>query len=129
MRVLSILQPWAWLIAHGHKDVENRRWSTRYRGSFLIHAGKRWGEEQREDVELVQAMFPEIQLPETFEFGGIIGQATITSCVSDSMSPWFFGPYGFEIANASPLPFIPLRGRLGLFDAPETLLATLKAMA
>lgn len=31
-RVLSIQQPWAWAIAAGHKRVENRSWSTRYRG-------------------------------------------------------------------------------------------------
>ena len=35
---LSIRQPWAWLIAHGWKNIENRTWPTGYRGRFLIHA-------------------------------------------------------------------------------------------
>jgi len=38
---LSIWQPWAWLIANGYKDIENRTWWTKFRGPFLIHASKR----------------------------------------------------------------------------------------
>jgi hypothetical protein len=38
MKVLSIRQPWASLIAWNIKDVENRNWKTNYRGPFLIHA-------------------------------------------------------------------------------------------
>lgn len=41
MLALTVLQPWAWAIAHGDKRVENRRWSTRYRGPLAIHAGAR----------------------------------------------------------------------------------------
>jgi len=45
MKALSIRQPWAWLIAHGHKLYENRDWSKynphkRQRGPILIHAGQ-----------------------------------------------------------------------------------------
>lgn len=39
MRAITIRQPWAQLIAEGSKDVENRTWSTRWRGPLLIHAG------------------------------------------------------------------------------------------
>ena len=35
---LSIRQPWAWLVAHGWKNIENRTWQTNYRGRLLIHA-------------------------------------------------------------------------------------------
>lgn len=38
MKALSIRQPWAWLILHGGKDIENRSWNTNFRGRFLIHA-------------------------------------------------------------------------------------------
>lgn len=37
MKVLSIKNPWAYMIAHGIKDVENRTWKTNYRGELLIH--------------------------------------------------------------------------------------------
>ena len=29
MRVISIRQPWAWLIVNGYKDVENRTWAPK----------------------------------------------------------------------------------------------------
>jgi ASCH domain len=38
MKILSIRQPWAYLIANGQKNIENRTWLTNYRGPFLIHA-------------------------------------------------------------------------------------------
>lgn len=38
MKVLSLLQPWASLVVMGHKKIETRRWSTKYRGELLIHA-------------------------------------------------------------------------------------------
>lgn len=37
-KVLSVQNPWAYLIAYGVKDIENRGWSTPYRGKILIHA-------------------------------------------------------------------------------------------
>ena len=36
MKVIVVRQPWAWLIVHGYKDIENRSWRTRYRGTLLI---------------------------------------------------------------------------------------------
>lgn len=38
METLSVKQPWASLIVCGAKDVENRTWTTPYRGRLLIHA-------------------------------------------------------------------------------------------
>ena len=38
MKALSIKQPWASLIAHGIKDIENRTWRTHFRGKIYIHA-------------------------------------------------------------------------------------------
>lgn len=40
MKVLTISQPYASLIASGQKWVENRRWACKYRGPLVIHAGK-----------------------------------------------------------------------------------------
>lgn len=38
MKTLSILQPYASLIARGEKYVENRTWRATHRGPLLIHA-------------------------------------------------------------------------------------------
>lgn len=115
MIALSIQQPWAWLIVNGHKDVENRTWSTHRRGEFLIHAGKRF---DREGYEWVRSSFPEIPMPPrlAFETGGIVGRARLLDCVYDHPSRWFFGPFGFVVVDAEPLPFEACRGRLGFFE-------------
>lgn len=38
MKAISIKQPWATLIAQGHKRIETRTWQTAYRGDILICA-------------------------------------------------------------------------------------------
>ena len=120
MRALSIRQPWAWLIVHGFKCVENRDWPTNVRGPILIHAGKNI---EHNDVEWVRAMFPEIPLPDAFPVGGIVGEGRVTGCVAKLDDPWFFGPYGFTLAGAKPLPFAPLRGQLGFFPVEWPVVA------
>lgn len=122
MKALSILQPWAWLIVHGHKDIENRSWPTRFRGRFLVHAGKKWGREQEEDLARVRSQFPHLVIPDRFDVGGIVGAATITDCVNDSASPWFVGEWGFVLSDAATCPFVPYRGQLGWFDIPRVVL-------
>lgn len=41
MKVLSIRQPWASMIATGHKTIETRKWKTDYRGDLLICSSKK----------------------------------------------------------------------------------------
>lgn len=116
MLALSIKQPWAFLIASGQKDIENRSWPTKYRGPILIHAGK-----------VPDRNFSTIGLPpldfigyrEHQQTGGIIGIAEIVDCVTESDSPWFFGKYGFVLKNARPVQFYPCRGQLGIFQVPD----------
>lgn len=40
MRVITLKQPWATLVAEGLKKYEFRSWKLNYRGEILIHAGK-----------------------------------------------------------------------------------------
>lgn len=127
MKVLSIRQPWAWLIVVGWKDIENRTWSTAYRGPLLIHASKQMSLRDYLSVkgwlESVPwpGLAPVLPPPGQLQFGGVVGSAGITDCVSESASPWFFGPHGFCLAGQRPCEFIPMRGRLGLFEAPAGL--------
>lgn len=118
MKALSIQQPWAWLIVHGYKPVENRTWRCDHRGSLAIHAGKKV---DAAGDQWVRDEFPEIPLPplETLETGGIVGAVSMRGCVRAHTSPWFFGPYGFLFAEPTPLPFRAVRGQLGLFDIPN----------
>lgn len=40
MKAITILQPWANLIACGAKKIETRSWATQYKGQIAIHAAK-----------------------------------------------------------------------------------------
>lgn len=116
-KALSIRQPWAWLIVNGYKDVENRSWWTRFRGEFFVHAGKKF---DRPSYDAVREHYPHIEMPTPEEFkkmcGGLVGVATITDCVKEMDSPWFFGEYGFVIENARPIEFQEVKGQLGFFQ-------------
>jgi hypothetical protein len=120
MKALSIRQPWAWLIIHGGKDIENRTWSTKLRGRVLVHAAKGMSRPEY-DASKIVADTNNVYLPdlENFKRGGIVGSVEIVDCVTESNSPWFFGPYGFVLRDPRPLPFVPMKGMLGFFDCKE----------
>ncbi|HJT87971.1 MAG TPA: ASCH domain-containing protein [Bryobacteraceae bacterium] len=94
MKVLTIRQPWAWLIVNGYKDIENRSWATHYRGPLLIQASASLP--SRKDLEGARAFARKrgVVVPEDLETGGIIGLAFLDRCVSKSRSKWFEGPIG-----------------------------------
>lgn len=121
MRVLSVRQPWAWLIVNGWKNIENREWPTRVRGRILIHAGKTMTRGDYDACRLFVLGFS----PSVFELiprmgdldrGGIVGETTILDCVRSHSSEWFVGSWGFVLDESYPLPFVPCPGRLGFFD-------------
>ena len=130
MKALSLRQPWAWLIAKGIKDVENRTWKTSRRGRIYIHAGK-------STEMIVQGIgdlwiMRRLTIEQAFEYreaklvrGAIIGEVDIVDCRfrfgddNDNLySKWAEpGLYGFVLANAvlyeKP---VPCRGALGFFE-------------
>jgi hypothetical protein len=117
MKTLSIRQPWAWLIVNGHKDIENRSWATKFRGPVLIHAAKGMtGAEYNDAYHFALEVGIKIPPFNDLERGGIVGQATVTGCSDNSLSPWFFGKFSFDLTETKPLPFLPYKGRLGFFD-------------
>jgi hypothetical protein len=49
VKTLSLLQPWASLVAIGAKKIETRSWAaTKYRGPLAIHASARFWREDKE---------------------------------------------------------------------------------
>jgi hypothetical protein len=115
IRCLTVRQPWAWLLVNGYKDVENRSWPTRHRDPLLIQASQRPASNINEIRRSVKRRFG-INIPERLASGGIVGKVDVIDCVSKSRSRWFEGDYGFVCARARRLPFVPLKGRLGMFD-------------
>lgn len=137
LKVLSVQQPYSYLLAHGIKDVENRNWTTRYRGLVLIHAGKKvdpgcFDGERAYSPEFYLAggglhiMGHVPLLKSGYETGGIVGIARLVDIVTESKSPWFRGAYGWVFDKAMPLPLIPMRGSLGLIDAPAEIVAQVR---
>ncbi len=117
MRAISIRQPWAWLVVYAGKDIENRDWCTNFRGPVAIHAPK-FVPTPAEISEIERAMKVRIRRSE-LEYGGIIGTAKITDCVSRHDSSWFFGGYGFVLVLPRPVRFFPTAGKLGIFEVPD----------
>jgi len=121
LKVIVIRQPWAWLIVHGFKDIENRSWKTRYRGTLLIQASANLPARDKLEEDCRSARRRGAKLPEAFETGGIVGMVQLVDCVTSSRSKWFEGPVGWVLSKPKRLPFIPLKGRLGLFDPPQRI--------
>jgi hypothetical protein len=108
MKTLTIRQPWADAIVHGEKRTENRTWTTKYRGTLLIHAGAApdpkapiWG--PRPDVR-----------------SAILATATLAGvhfADGNCCGTWGFpGVYHWELADVTPLAApVPAKGRLGLW--------------
>lgn len=132
-KALSIQQPWAWLITHGYKDIENRKWKQSKRGPILIHASQKF---DIDGYRRVCRDFPEIPLPLPFDYerGGIVGRARIVDCLTENDAQarenrWFDGPFGYVLRGAEPLPFHPCAGSLYFFEVPAEVREALKLAA
>lgn len=131
MKALSLIQPWAWVVVHGGKRIENRVWNTEYRGPFLIHASAQTSRSYYAGVLQwcqsrlgVNAAFlpPYHQL----QLGGIIGKAEIVGVLPPEEFPtatWHMpNQYGFVLQHVKPLPFQPCKGHQRWWTFPDHLL-------
>ncbi len=131
MKCISIRQPWAWMIFHAGKDVENRTWPHPYRGPLLIHASKTLRIHEYEQTcwwaRNVARYEGEIPNPKEIETGGIIGIVDFVGITVDKESSrWFEGPYGHRYRNPRSLPFEPMRARLSIFESDQHVVKKLK---
>ena len=125
MKVITIKQPWATLIAKGYKEYEFRTWKTKYRGDILIHAGKGIDKKAMSRFKYLNLEYP---------IGKIIAKATITDCiyVDDEFARKMFqkdslvyrrltdrdgwNGYGFKLENIEEIKPIEVNGKLSLWD-------------
>lgn len=140
---LSVRQPFAWAIVHGHKELENRTWLAGFRGRLLIHAGQTWGRQEKQDLAMLRVRFPEIAFPEKFDLGGIVGEVMMRGMIRPGEgwetgpdfptgtethegqpidARWWTGGIAFVFRQAKVLPFIPMRGTTGFFPVDEAVL-------
>jgi len=136
---LSLRQPWLWAVLELDKDVENRRWNTRYRGPVWLHAAL--GCTKAEIVSAL-AWMTESRLMnpsderwpglEHVERGGVCGVADIYDVVLPThreplgaidrgapARPWHMREqYGLLLRNVRRVELVPCRGALGMFRLP-----------
>ena len=136
MKAISLTQPMAWAIFHG-KDVENRRWATKYRGRVYLHASKGFDKHHYNLIALdgISCLLDEpLPDPKAFVHGAIIGEVDIIGCEyypPDEMpqlhSVWAMsGQYQFLLKNAVEYDKpIPCKGMLGFFE-PQINIGKLK---
>lgn len=115
MRILTIHAEWAWAIMAGHKRVENRKWTTQYRGSLVIHAGLSTASTGTA-ISLFQRLG--IAMPSHPNRGCALGVVDLVDVVpvhAVSSDPFAVGPWCFMLRNPQRFRHpIPLRGSLGL---------------
>lgn len=125
MKVITIKEPWATLIAEGYKEYEFRTWKTKYRGEILIHAGKGVDKEAMERFKCLNL---------NYSPGKIIAKANITDCllVDDKFRTKMIKKdklvynnltrkmdknlYGFKLENIEKINPIEANGKLSLWD-------------
>lgn len=117
MKTLSIKQPWAELIIQKRKTIEIRKWDTKFRGRFLVHASKNPDEE-------AMKKFGFKKLP----LGNIVGMVELVDIKKYKDSGQFeedsekhlatsnWGDRGFILENAKRINPIPAKGNLGFWD-------------
>lgn len=94
MKALTIKQPFASLIAHGIKDIENRTWRTNHRGRIYIHAGADPKVFSRnisdEQLTICRKALAKGKLPhvDMLPLSAIIGEVDIVDCVINHPSIW-----------------------------------------
>jgi len=128
MKVLTIKQPFATLIAEGIKQYEFRTWRTKYRGQLLIHAGKGIDKKAIEKYKKYNLEYPS---------SCIIAKVTLTDCIkideeakiilkeknefvySNAINSENDNLYGFKLENVEKIDPIVINGKLGLWNYGE----------
>ena len=121
MRCLSVSQPFADLIVSGKKTIELRKWNTRFRGEFLVHAPLKVREDDAKRLGIDRG----------FVTGAIIGTAEIfdvkiypdeielkkDSRMHLASKAFQNARFGFMLKNAKAFRVsFPYKGRLGFFE-------------
>lgn len=84
MRIITLWEPWATLMARGDKRIETRSWSTRYRGPMAIHAAKGGLGDFEMSGLLEEPFFKEAMTTAIMNPGHILAVVNLVDCVEVS---------------------------------------------
>lgn len=131
IKVISLLQPWAYLFASGAKEYETRSWQTKHRGELYVHAFAKF---HFSDLELCyQSKHFNKYIPDPSNgilvTGAIIGKVNLvdivpTESIRDSISEqerafgnYSPGRFAWKCEGAMLLPEpIPAKGKLSIWE-------------
>ena len=122
MKVLTLKQPWATLVAEGIKKYEFRSWKTKYRGKILIHAGTGIDKEELEKFKDLNLEFPskkilaEVDLEDCLELNDELNKKIIAEQNIAYGSKYRTG-YAWKLTNVKKLDYNEeVKGQLGLWN-------------
>lgn len=151
MKAVTVPQPWAQLIAHGHKQVLTQAWPTAHRGALAVHAAHTPPHTGIDDVIHsggFAALDPHTQHAllmalETsrYPLGAIIATCTLTDVqrlpmpgqpaagtLEYALGDYDPGMYAWIITDAELVEPVAVRGESGLWDVvaetPQHVLGT-----
>jgi hypothetical protein len=119
---LTLHQPWATLVALRLKPIENRPWrppaSLLSGQRFAIHAGKHYDEA---GARWIVEKFGADLLKFDFPRGVVVATAAVSSFVTASENPWFFGPVGWNLVDVRRASSPVVRGLQRLWKLDDAL--------
>ena len=141
IKALSLWQPWASLVAEGHKTYETRSWQTNYRGWLAIHAARRWKRDQQEIMR--RWPYNALPLPDPLPTGAIVAVARLVDVlpvellgageldeIEHAVGNFADGRYAWQLTSVITLQKpLPVAGGQGLWwwDVPAFLIHKLEA--
>lgn len=117
MKALSLKQPFAELIVSGKKTIEIRKWRTKFRGEFLIHASMGVNKEAMKKHGF-----------DNLPSGVIVGKAKLVDVIEYKDEADFkkdqnkhlassdYGKFGFVLENAKRIKEVPAKGQLNFWN-------------
>ena len=121
MKCLSVCQPFAELIVQGKKTIELRKWNTKFRGEFLVHAPQKIRLEDCKRLKIkpemtVGAIIGKVELIDVKEYENAV-QIKIDSKKHLALNGESDNKYGFILQNPKQLRIpIPCTGQLNFFE-------------
>lgn len=134
MRVLTLWRPWPALILAEHplaKRVENRGWTTDFRGWFGLHAGGRWDRTALPTAQRVGIPLDTISWDPAEHPTGIVGtaelgdvcDASIRGVGCDGCDGWSCtGQFHWRLPDARPVQRVDVKGQQGWWSVDDTLI-------
>jgi hypothetical protein len=140
MKVISIIQPWATLIALGEKKFETRSWATKYRGELGIHASKKVDKDICLNEPFKSVLAKHGYTTDNLPTGAIIAISTLSDCLEVTAEDYKRaelanckhvvtgkeyefglyeeGRYAWELTDVKRIEPIPAKGQLRMWEHP-----------